>query len=50
MYGTECCSLNPQKEVSTVESLEEPTHWTPTYDPIYGGVMGCGPKEYIKKR
>ena len=30
-------SQNLQKEVSTVGSPEEPTHRTPTYDPIYGG-------------
>ena len=41
-------SLIIQKEVSTVGSLEEPTHRTPTYDPIYGEVMGRGPKEYIR--
>ena len=28
---------NLKKEVSTVGSLEEPTRWTPTYDPIYEG-------------
>ena len=42
-------SLNLQKEVSTVGSPEEPTHRTPTYDPIYGG--GNGPQtEEIHKR
>ena len=34
-------SLNLQKEVSTVGSLEEPTHRTPTYDPIYGEVRAA---------
>ena len=30
-------SLNLQKEVSIVRSLEEPTHRTPTYNPRYWG-------------
>ena len=42
-------SQNLQKEVSTVGSPEEPTHRTPTYDPIYG--RGNGPlTEGIQKR
>ena len=42
-------SQNLQKEVSTVGSPEEPTHRTPTYDPIYGG--GNGPQtEGIQKK
>ena len=41
--------LNLQKEVNTVGSPEEPTHRTPTYDPVYGG--GNGPRtEEIQKR
>ena len=43
-------SQNLQKEVSIVGSPEEPTHRTPTYDPIYGEVMGCGLKEYKSDR
>ena len=43
-------SLNVQKEVITVGSPEEPVHRTPTYDPMYGGGNGYGPKEYIRER
>ena len=45
--GTKCGILNLQKEDSTVGSLEEPKHQTPTYDSIYGRSNGRGPKEYI---
>ena len=41
--------LNLQKEVSTVGSLEDPTHRTSTYDSIYGGGNGLR-TEGIHKR
>ena len=43
-------SLNLQMEVSTVGSLEEQTHRTPTYDPTYGEVMVRESKEYKRDR
>ena len=43
-------NLNLQKEVSTVGSLEELTHRTPTYDLICGAGIGPRTEGILKKQ
>ena len=42
-------SMNLQKEDSTIGSLKEPKHRTPTYDPIYEGGNGLQTEGIIKR-